>query len=83
MWLKGRTRGLLGGRTVEIREDPYLVWFRGSEPVVKIEGRAVEVGSVRRYRDGGTTVIETDMGEIFVPAPGVDRAPTLDGNELR
>lgn len=78
-WLSGRTRT---GRTVKIPEDPYVV----EDPRVFIDGVDVEIGTVTRLRDGGTTTVVTSRGRIHWPAPmrreRMGLRPTLDGDEI-
>lgn len=80
VWLEGRTkrRGLKRGRHVEIIGDPYV----DSDAEVYVDGKLVQIKHVSRLRDGGTTMIKTDAGEIVRQAPRFEAKPTLDGEEL-
>jgi hypothetical protein len=76
MWLDGKTER---GRTVLIEDDPYV----NRHAVVVVDGEVAEVQNVRRYRDGGTTLIGTDKGTIRVPKRiGGAAWPTLSGETL-
>jgi hypothetical protein len=62
------------GRELVIDVDPYL-----QPAVVTIDGARVIVGRVTRYRDGGTTVLDTSAGRIVCPRAlgSTDRTPTI------
>jgi hypothetical protein len=77
LWLRGETQA---GRTVEIVGDPYV----DHRATVAIDGRPARVTRIDRARDGGTTTIRTDRGEIVFPKRlgSANRCPTLDGAEL-
>jgi hypothetical protein len=60
MYLLGFTAD---GTRIQINDDPYAV-KRNSDPRVLFDGEEVEVTSISRYRDGGTTVIETERGRL-------------------
>lgn len=50
---------------------------------ITIDDEPVQADSWRRYRDGGTTIIETPRGRIYMPSPfKKDIMPTLDGKEI-
>ena len=74
-YLHGRTAA---GTEVFIGQDPYV-----SPPAVYVGGERVAVSNVRRYRDGGTTIIDTHAGRIISPSPlHPERVPTLRGEPL-
>ena len=80
-WLVGQA----GTRNVEIIGDPY----NDERSTIKIDGVPAKITYIERYRDGGTTIINTDRGEIYYPAPQhrtsfpkVKRSSTLDGVEI-
>ena len=50
---------------------------------ITLDGEQVEVGYVERFRDGGTTQIETPLGLIYVPAPHKSELePTFAGEPV-
>ena len=54
------------GREVKFINDPYI---DKANRKCFIDGKEVVIMSVQRYRDGGTTVIETALGTYTRPAP--------------
>jgi hypothetical protein len=50
---------------------------------VTVDGEPVEVlGRWKRYRDGGTSIVETEQGRLYRPAPRRHGTPTLDGEPV-
>lgn len=76
-WLEGKTDS---GRTVHIDMDPYV---NSGDAVVTIDGELANMTSCTRYRDGGTTKIETLGGVVVYASPlRPSTKHTLDGEEL-
>lgn len=59
-WLVGETAS---GRRVEIIGDPYA----DERAAVTIDGCAAKILEAERRRDGGTTLLRTDRGRVYVP----------------
>ena len=74
-WMIGRTAS---GRTVLIDTDPYL----NLRAVILIDGERVERIRCSRFRDGGTTILQTDKGTVKRPSPFKGGPDTLDGEIL-
>ena len=76
IWLEGQTAA---GRTVRILGDPYC----DDRAEVWIDGERADITDVSRRRDGGTTQIDTERGNIYRPTPWKpERRATLDGEPL-
>lgn len=69
-------------KVVVIETLPHMYESEALE--VTINGKPVEVlGRWNRYRDGGTSEVRTNKGEIFRPAPRNELAkPLLDNQEI-
>ena len=76
-WLSGTTAA---GRSVRIPQDPYMT----RPAAVFIDGEQVDVQGVSRYRDGGTTIIETNVGRVHYDGRigRETHVHTLDGEPL-
>jgi hypothetical protein len=50
---------------------------------ITVDGKRVQVtGRWRRMRDGGTSILPTDAGELRRPAPRLNQAATLGGEVI-
>jgi hypothetical protein len=50
---------------------------------IEVDGEPVEVlGHWRRYRDGGTSVVETSAGRLHSPAPRKSSSTKLNNEEV-
>lgn len=60
-----------------LRPSPFRVFIGPRGEMAK-----AKVKSVTLYRDGGTMVIETNRGRLYVPAEYKGSTPTWDGSPL-
>jgi hypothetical protein len=74
-WYRGQTDE---NEALSCDYDPYTCF---AEATVKLAGRTLVLARVHRMRDGGTTIMETDVGTITIPSPlrGGDLRPTVTG----
>jgi hypothetical protein len=62
-WYRGETDEK---QTLLCDYDPYMC---PDEVTVRLDDVKLVVGRVSRMRDGGTTIIETEVGRITIPTP--------------
>lgn len=80
VWFSGVTKpgGWRKPIHVLMMGDPYS----DNRSWIEVNGVAAEKLGVQRYRDGGTTIIKTNLGRIYYPAPFRNQNPTIDSEEL-
>lgn len=70
---------LKGGEKLKVTADKYNFTYESFK--LFIGEREIPIKHIERFRDGGTTIIDTDEGRLFVPADR-NKKPTWNGEEI-